>query len=145
MTLTFIEFENLPSKARFINCSILFSAYLRDKGLEDSDWKVIIHVLNEINDFEFLDDWFYKYCEFMPDIILQEEDFIKNIEEWEHINLEMFQRLKVLYLNSTETNKINEIMSRIHEMGSIEMHSDSKNVAKLSFEAYSKFLDLVKE
>ncbi len=139
------EFANMQLKDKLISCINLFEAYLIERNLDQSEWIRVLQILKEINDFQYLDEWFYKYCEILPDSVLGENFFEENNDDWEFLNLQDFQMLKKLYSNSEETKRISELMILIHEIGSIELYSDSKKLSKLSIVPYSKFVDLVKK
>ena len=136
---TLSAFEKLTLKQKLIYCIHLFEEYLIKKKLDGSAWKNVLQILQEINDFEYLDEWFYKYCEILPDAILEENDYHSNKEDWEFIDFDHFKALKALYQDSEETEIINELMKLIHEIASIELYTDSRKVSKRSFKPYLKF------
>ena len=139
------EFENLSLKQKMNNCITHFASYLSQNNLANPEWKTVLKVLEEINKIEYLDEWFYKYCEIIPDSILEEINFEKNKDKWEYIDRDTFKILYQLYSNLTSHQiiRISELMGLIHEVCSIELYTDSKSVSQHSIIPYSKFMSII--
>ena len=143
--ITFRTYEKLNLKQKLIYCIDAFETLLNKKQWNEAGWTEVLQILKEINDSEFLDEWFYKYCEIRPDIILAENDYYHNQEDWEYISLEQFTMLKKLYQESEATPIISPLIKLIHEIGSIELYTDSKQASKRSFSPFSKFMAIVQD
>jgi hypothetical protein len=129
-------------KQKLNNCIELFKSFLTKKRVV-TEWKNVISVLNELNKSIFIDEWLYKYCEILPNSILDEKNFLQNKKNWEHINYNEFCDLNKLYSNSVEIEEINILMELIHEIASIEVYTDSLDISLISFEPYSKFIKII--
>ncbi|MEO1048999.1 MAG: hypothetical protein AAFX87_00120 [Bacteroidota bacterium] len=141
--LTFEDFRELNFKEKILDCADLFEAFLIEEGLAQSNWKIVLQTIREIENTEFWDEWLYKYCEILPDSILEEDSFDKNKADWEYIDAQTFYSLKDLYTGSVYIDRINKSMNLIHELASIEVYTDSRKVSKISYKPYVKFCKLV--
>ena len=111
MILEIKQFQKLELKQKLKHCINLFEIFI-EKKKENQDWTFVMNTLNEINTFEYLDEWFYKYCEILPEGVLDKKS---SIDDCEYINLDQHNSLKELYKNSK--NKRNYTVGLLCEMG----------------------------
>lgn len=137
------KFQELDSKQRLILCVKLFQSYLKQLDINLTKWKLVINILNEINSNKYLDEWFYKYCEILPNSILENNEQEFTLDKFEYISLNEFKELKYLYNNSKIIAKMNQIFKLIHEIGSIEMYSNPRAVFQHSIIPFKKITDLI--
>ncbi|OEJ98627.1 hypothetical protein A8C32_05360 [Flavivirga aquatica] len=141
--LNFTEFKKITLNEKLNNCISLFESYILKHNLHETKWLIILNFLKESNRWDYIDEWFYKYCEILPESILEETDFKSNSEDWKYITIEEFKEYKELYDNSKYTEEINSLMIHIHQMVSIELYTDSKKISKISFAEYSKYIKFI--
>lgn len=118
------KFKNISIKGRVaygISCLeralICYSCTLKN-------WEWVLEKIWEFTSIEYLDDWFYEMAEFLPDSLLEDNEYIP--EEFEYITEKQFYILLELY--QKESNQvINQIFNLIFEMGTFDLYSRLEN------------------
>ncbi len=142
MKMNFEDFENKDLRDKLIICSKGLKSVIDYLAAPKEDWSPLIKILNEVETTEYIDEWFYKFIESTPKVIIEELDFNKNKEDWEYVDQSTFDQLRALYLNSNATDTLSTMIEQIHELGNYEIHSESKKISNLSYEPFKKYIEL---
>lgn len=140
--MNFEKFKTMDLQDKLLFCFEKLNLVFEASG---EDWTTVKQILHEIQYFQYLDEWCYKFVEILPDVILEETDYLKNQAEWKYLDYSTFQELRSLYQTSTVMQQINQMLEEIHDMINIEIYSDSQKASKQSYEPFMKFLNLVEQ
>lgn len=140
--MNFGDFENKDLRNKLIICSKGLKLVIDNLATPKEDWSPLTRILNEVETSEYIDEWFYKFIEITPEMIIKESDFNKNKEDWEYIDQSTFDDLRALYLNSNATDTLSTMMEQICELGNYEIYSDTKKMSMFSYEPFKKFIEL---
>ena len=143
MILQLKEFQRLDFKKKFLHFIELYNSYSKRNNLLESGWGKVNSIVNELNKVKYADEWYYKFTEILPEVILEVKNTPDNFEEFEYLDDDLINELKTLYTKSPETKMINHIFKLLMDIGAIEIYTDSKTVSEESYPIYLEYFKTI--
>lgn len=113
-------FEKISIWGRIAYAICCFENYILKAGYERKPWGSVFQKLWAIDNAEYVDDWLYSMIEYIPECILEFENYGSG---WEYIDENTFNSLYRLYSDTPRISDINLIMTVIKEICESEIYS----------------------
>ncbi|MFI3201937.1 MAG: hypothetical protein R3Y54_10530 [Eubacteriales bacterium] len=130
-------FKEISLRGRVAFAIRCFEYLIVDLGDNRDKWKLVLEILWEFANINYLDDWSYKLNEIVPDNLLEFETYDKH--EFEYLTKEDFIYLYELYQNIDE--KINYYIEAIHRIGTSHIYSRIIGYGEESFNYLKELVD----
>ena len=131
------DFAGISIKGRVSYSICCLESALINMGCKIKDWKIILKQLWTYTNVEFFEDWHYSTSEFLPESILEFNEFDNN--NFEYINEETYLTLYKLY--KSENDIVKNLVKLIFNIGISEFYGRLENQGQQSLNSVEILLN----
>lgn len=137
--------ENESMKKIFEDISILgrvayalygLEIYIKEQGEDFSEWENIFHKFWSFSEMEYIDDYMYKFVEYIPETVLEFDHYIK--DDFEYMTEDEFYCVYKLYENCKCIDGVKFILECIEDILAYHMYSGNLPPAGYSLNIVSE-------